>query len=113
MSGNCSGDAALSGGFTRLLRRWPAIASAGMLAALFVFQLGVARLPVPKLLEHASNDDAFYYLEVAFQAAHGQGWTFDGRAGQRESTSPPLVGCGGDEPAVSRRDCFGAHTSVA
>lgn len=49
-----------------------------MLALIFVFQLDVARLPVASLLHHAVKDDAFYYLEVAFRAAQGQGWTFDG-----------------------------------
>ena len=54
------------------LARW---FSAAILAALFVSQLWVVRLP---LLDHTGNDDAYYYFEVAQRAAHGQGFTFDG-----------------------------------
>jgi hypothetical protein len=41
------------------------------------FQLFTALRPIPHLLEHVVNDDTFYYLEVAWRASRGQGYTFD------------------------------------
>lgn len=49
-----------------------------MLLAILVFQIYITQLPLEQLLEHVVNDDTFYYLEVAYRAARGEGFTFDG-----------------------------------
>jgi hypothetical protein len=58
--------------------QWSSALSASILILVFAFQSSFATQPVQVLLEHAVNDDVFYYLEVAQRAAHGQGFTFDG-----------------------------------
>ena len=48
-----------------------------ILSAIFLFQIYIS-LSAGRILEHAVNDDTFYYLEVAYRAANGEGFTFDG-----------------------------------
>lgn len=62
----------------QLAVNWPVLLGVVVLLACAGFQLYVAQLPVPNLLEHAVNDDTFYYLEIAYRSAQGQGSTFDG-----------------------------------
>lgn len=58
--------------------KWPTAVAVLILCTCAAFQLHVAQLPLPNLLEHALNDDTFYYLEIAHRSAQGQGSTFDG-----------------------------------
>lgn len=44
----------------------------------FVYQVAVALSEMPVLLTRSVNDDTFYYLQVAWNVGHGNGFTFDG-----------------------------------
>lgn len=57
---------------------WPTLIAVLVLCACAGFQIHVTQLPLPRLLEHAVNDDTFYYLEIAYRSALGQSSTFDG-----------------------------------
>jgi hypothetical protein len=67
----------------KLIRNWFRIAPQTIIAIVilfpvFLFQIYVSQLRIESILEHAVNDDTFYYLEVAHRASNGEGFTFDG-----------------------------------
>jgi len=49
-----------------------------VIALVFLMQIFISQLSVERILEYSVNDDTFYYLEVAFRAVRGEGFTFDG-----------------------------------
>lgn len=54
------------------------VAASIVIALVFLMQIFLSQLSVERILEYSVNDDTFYYLEVAFRAARGEGFTFDG-----------------------------------
>ncbi len=51
-----------------------------LLGCALVVRIALAWAPIEFLLEHVLPDDAFYYLAIARNAAHGAGASFDGLA---------------------------------
>ena len=69
--------------YRQLIQSWlpkdlQTITATLLLLVIFLFQLYESQMPIKRILEHVVNDDTFYYLEVAYRAANGEGFTFDG-----------------------------------